>query len=125
MKKAFVCLILLALLGGWLLQGPLVTAWGHFNRALHDTGQAQVVAGRNGWLYFREALDSTLGARCMSDADMDALAQALSDIQHCWHEAGHGALCCWWHRIRPWYIRSTCPGTSTHMRHRTATARGC
>ncbi|MGI6671989.1 MAG: alginate O-acetyltransferase AlgX-related protein [Christensenellales bacterium] len=80
MKKVFVCLILLALLGGWLLQGPLVTAWGYFNRALHDTGQAQVVAGRNGWLYFREALDSTLGTRRMSDADMDALAQALSDI---------------------------------------------
>jgi hypothetical protein len=80
MKKAFVCLILLALLGGWLLQGPLVTAWGYFNRVLHGTGQEQVVAGRNGWLYFREALDSTLGARRMSDADMDALAQALSDI---------------------------------------------
>ncbi len=123
MKKVFVCLILLALLGGWLLQGPLVTAWGHFNRALHDTGQAQVVAGRNGWLYFREALDSTLGARCMSDADMDALAQALSDINSVLKKQGTAFVllvapdkAVVYPQHLPWYIHPYAPQDSNRTR---------
>lgn len=110
MKKIFVCLMLLLLLlplalrlaepgtSGQFAAAPgepgfldqalgqppaLIRAWGRLNSLLGDSGSPQVVMGREGFLFFRPALDSVLGQGLMSDPEVEALAQAL----HTLHQA--------------------------------------
>lgn len=56
----------------------LVTGWGRLAGLLSDSGSPQVVVGRKGWLYFRPALNSALGAGRMEPDEMTRLADALA-----------------------------------------------
>lgn len=82
-KKAFAALALAAmLLMGWWGRGTCpVDAWARMNALIGDTGSPQVVAGRGGWLFYREALDSAAGANRMSGEDVERLAQTLCSIR--------------------------------------------
>lgn len=108
MKKIFVCLMLLVLItplalrlaepgasglfaaapgeSGFLDQAlgqppALIRTWGRLNSLLGDSGSPQVVLGREGFLFFRPALNSVLGQGLMSDREVEALAQALHTLQ--------------------------------------------
>lgn len=62
-------------------QAALVRAWGRLNGLAGDSGSPQVVLGREGWLFFRPALDSILGQGLMSSQEIENLAQALQELQ--------------------------------------------
>ncbi len=101
MKKLFVVIILLVLLlplafavfsggvdslsGDFLRQNKalnqsLVTAWGHVNGLVGDSGSQQVVKGTAGWLYFREALSDSIHVNSMTPDEIQALADSIAAL---------------------------------------------
>ena len=64
----------------WLRQ-ELVTAHNRLLAALGGGEAADVIAGRDGWLYYAQTLDDYTGAAAMRDAELDAAARNLALMQ--------------------------------------------
>ena len=126
LRKIFVCLLLALLLAPsvFLFRGSshpplLVRAWGRLNSLVGESGSRQIVQGKAGWLYYRPALASSLSEFLMDDAQLEALVQALAQLQNRLKAQGTGFVLLIapdkaqvYPEHLPWYIHPVSPEQS-------------
>ena len=74
-------------------RSELVAARAAVDRALGTSSNADVLAGRKGWLFYRKVTDGDpisgyLGRDLFSEAELEAIAQKLQAFQNCLEENG-------------------------------------
>lgn len=70
-------------------RGKAVDAFTEFKADVFDTGNDQVVIGKDGFLFFADTLDSYMGADPMTDDEIKAAAESLLNMQE--YAEAHGA----------------------------------
>ncbi len=104
-------------------KSPLVDAWANVNMTIGDSGSPQVVVGKQGWLYYREGVDSALGLRRMTDSEVLSLARALRDVKDSLARSGTAFVflvapdkATIYPQHLPWYMRPAPHGVSNRER---------
>ena len=70
-------------------RGKIVDAFSYFRENVFKTGNDQVLVGRDGFLFFKDTVDSYTGLDPMTDDEISAAADALLNLQN--YAKEHGA----------------------------------